>query len=431
MVMELEELEQKELQIYERKLEANKNLIQELGDRVGLEAKAKAELQSNFSVLEQKCEDQQIQIDRLKELNEANMEMMASMKKQDGANNNNNDNSNGAHGKLEYMMETNQKLVMELAQVQEDIQKSRREVSDKEKFCLELSSQLDKLATQLNTSDEQMSNYKNQLTAKQEELDAALARVAMLESSMMEKNDNPEDDNKSTADPDAERGTAVLLRALKKKEDEWNQMKRERDTSLAKATKLSLALASTREYNDSLQEKLEYQDSIVDRIVGKRRVHHNNHNSSHSPTSNHTPPPKPTPPPVTPNERTPSGGSSSGTRIRNFFNRGSGGAAAAAKTEAAPWAGNANNGTRGKNGKKTPGRTFSGRLFRRDKSASDNESSHHSTAKDEATPVKDDSNPFDDHAYSEHFINPSLGKESHIDENVQGGGGDVNLALTL
>ena len=60
MVMELENLEQKELHQYELKIDANKKLIQELGERVGQETTQKAELEVRVKEIEQQVQDQKV-----------------------------------------------------------------------------------------------------------------------------------------------------------------------------------------------------------------------------------------------------------------------------------------------------------------------------------------------------------------------------------
>ncbi|CAB9503426.1 expressed unknown protein [Seminavis robusta] len=446
MVMELEKLEEKELQEYEAKLVANKKLITELGERVGMETKAKAELESQLQYVQAKNKDQATQIERLEELNKVNTELLKAVKSQDEENQKKNgksqhDNNHSkweALGKVEYLMETNQKLVMELAQAQEDMQRVRKDVSDKELLCLELSSQLDKLASQLNSADEDMAGVKYQLKQKEDQFKKSDDRVKTLEQALLE----PQSEGDETM------GKAVLMRKLKDKEDVTAQMKKERDVALAKATKLSLALASTREHVDALQEKLEYQNSIVDRILGKGRnppsSHTNNNHAAAAPTK--TLPKrhasfgskKAVEHATTTDGEAQRTGPFDGRRIRNFFNRGRTGsnaeAAVANNNTAAAAADTSNN-------KALPKPATVGLFGRRTSSESaapPGESSERgldgsSSAADPniVQPKADgNTNPFDDD-HNASFVNTSVGKESHIDEAVQGGGGDVNLALTI
>lgn len=438
MVMELENLEQKEHQAYEKRLEANKTLIHELGERVGSESKGKAELESILTYTQKQCEDQMTQIDRLNEMNKVNTELLAALKKDDGQ-------PNPAkweiHSKLEYMMETNQKLILELAESQEVLQRARKDVSDNECLCLELSSQLDKLASQLNEADELMANVKTNLQEKESELKKCQERVTFLEKALVENDNESDDDTK---------GTALLLKQLKLKDAQTEQMKKERDASLSKATKFSLALASTREQNDILLEKIESAQSSYSFFNKSPNaatpVIVASSSSMASPSapkvvSNNSKNPASAAALATPKLGTPrrqlSGDGSSaagvfdGSRIRNFFGR--------AKSPSID-----NTTTTTKNNdtateyapSSTQGNLAKSRLFNRNPSANNSQASNNGNSKNNNGKQngdqddKDEGNPFDDDLNAS-FANPSVGKESSMDENVQGGGGDVNLALTL
>jgi hypothetical protein len=90
------------MQEYEAKLEANKNLIHELGERVGQETKSRADLESQLQYMTAKSNDQKTQMERLEELNQVNTELINTIKKDQQENNtkttrnnnNNNQNSN-------------------------------------------------------------------------------------------------------------------------------------------------------------------------------------------------------------------------------------------------------------------------------------------------------------------------------------------------
>ena len=424
MVMELENLEQKEHQEYERRLEDNKILIHELGERVGQESKGKAEVESILTYTQKKCEDLMTQIDRLNEVNKINTETLEAMKKDESV-----------HGKLDFMVQTNQKLVLELAESQEVLQKTRKDVSDNECLCLELSSQLDKLASQLNDADESMANVKKILKEKEQELKKCQERVVLLEKSLME---NEKDDNGETDDSV---GTALLLKELKLKDTQNEQMQKERDASLAKATKFALALASTREQNDVLLAKIESSQSSFS-FFNKSPNAATTSAAIKSPSATKA---------ISTNKESPSSAATllaaprlgtprrqlsgdgvvfDGSRIRNFFGR-TGKAPSTSSDNAQPAP---NGATVEYPPGSTQGNLAKSRLFNRNTSANSQSSNGDSKVNGKKNRNVDKSekegNPFDDDLNAS-FANPSVGKESSMDENVQGGGGDVNLALTL
>ena len=452
MVMELENLEQKEHQEYERRLEANKTLIHELGERVGQESKHKAEAESILMYTQKKCEDQMTQIDRLNEMNKVNTELLAAMKQDEQQQQPHDPAKWEIHSKLEYMVDTNQKLILELAESQEVLQRARKDVSDNECLCLELSSQLDKLASQLNEADELMANVKTNLQEKERELKKCQERVAFLEKALVENDDDATDNDNTT-------GTALLLKQLKEQDAKTEQMKKERDASLAKATKFSLALASTREQNDILLEKIDSAQSsysFFNKSPNAAVAVAAPSSSMASPSAASIPNKQNSPVSssaavaalATPKLGTPrrqssgDGGVFDGSRIRNFFGRAKGPAAAATTpvpgtAAAAAAKSNGASATTAYAPSSTQGNLAKSRLFNRNTHANSQASngssgSSSNNKKNGKNGDKDnkEGNPFDDDLNAS-FANPSVGKESSMDENVQGGGGDVNLALTL
>lgn len=114
----------------------------------------------------------------------------------------------------------------------------------------------------------------------------------------------------------------MLFQTLKQTEEELAKTQKTRDAALAKATKLSVALAKSREKIDWMKEKVEYQNSIVEKILGKgaldhlhaattpigetpQRQHSENSNAASAPASAST--------------STPVGSLLDGSRIRNFL----------------------------------------------------------------------------------------------------------------
>ena len=458
--MELERLEQKEMREYERKLDANKRLIDELGERVGQESRAKAELESTLQVLRKKCEDQAAQLSRVTELNSVHQTLFQDVKHDPHAAGGGKEKPWDLYQKLEDLMASHQKLVEEMDLKNDEVQQKRQEVSDQELLCIELSTQLDKLATQLNDADSEMAKCKTEAETAKAQAAKAQERMQMLEKSILqEEEENTNTDNNNDGETQTT-GKAILLKQLQEVEELLKKVTQERDVSLHKATNLSIALATTREHNDALQEKLQYQNNIVDRFLGKSHrvavpttpsavpANHGNYGTGTSPSnsrysysqpgnhiqSNTLPFPVKSPLGNT-NTTTPTNSSSSNTRtppartsskdglftgqrIRNFFaNRR---ATIATNATAAATAG-------GSNGN----------------SSNSNNNTPLSSPTPNAKPVKTDldlpnpqitttdtHNPFDDDDHDA-FANPAVGKESDVAEQSQGGGGDVNLALTL
>ena len=265
-------------------------------------------------------------------------------------------------------------------------------------------------------------------------------------------NDNAE------GEVDDTKGTALLLKQLKLKDAEHAQMQKERDASLAKATKLSLALATTRELNDTLQEKLEVQSSYSFFTKSPTAAVHHVVSPSTQKTLLKTTPTEIATPTLgtlhrhssgegvnnnTTADNASGGGRFDGRRIRNFFGRGKSNSMTPATTPPTAPASltpnandsNGNSNTPFQQQPSTQANLSKSRLFQRNTSAnsqtsngsSHGDSNHGGATKDTIT---EGGNPFDDDLNAS-FANPSVGMASSIDENVQGGGGDINLALTL
>lgn len=191
MVMELEELEQKEVADFKAKIEANKRLIQELGERVGHEAKEKAELETRLEFANKQLKDNTDHIKRLEDLHQSHIQIIQQMNTGKQA------QGTAAHlkprnsvwevyTKVEDLMQKNHTLAQDLQKANDEKQKIQQQVLDKELLCLELSSQLDKMASSLNNEDELMAQVKVDLEKKEQECQNLKERVTLLETSLLE-----------------------------------------------------------------------------------------------------------------------------------------------------------------------------------------------------------------------------------------------------
>ena len=322
-------------------LETQQIMTKDLHERIEMTAQGKTELASQLELLENKSRDQQVQLDALQSLNETNTSLLKELGLNGNGNNNdnhskknsptssptpfygqnnntsanNNNNKWEIYGKLQRLMEENNKLSIQLGNMADEKQKAERRVVDAETENRQLMLQIAQLGQQLSEKEQELADIKqNRYDAGRswnetgrEEMTDMNASINSNSNSNNNSNsnsndnnnsssvlsdiqqvldifgddsddDNEEEDNNNDADEDkssatnSKNDTKLLKCSLQVCLSQIQQLQRDRESFLQKTAQQSVALADSRAQVDTLRGKVEHYESVLDSVLEQHKT---------------------------------------------------------------------------------------------------------------------------------------------------------------